>query len=187
MEVNLEEGMNKKLLSYVVLAIAVLLIAYVFITFQSKEVGTEKGNIVPNFTSPAWNTDSDIGSLSDYEGDVIVLNLWATWCENCKEEMPALMKFHEDYKSEGVTVLAVNMTRYELAPREENVENFVNEMNLTMPIFYNHDDEFYQTYKPFGLPTTYIVDREGIIQEVITGEVTYELLEELVLPLTKKS
>lgn len=186
MEVNLEEGMNKKVFSYIVLAIAVLLITYVFITFQSKEIGTEKGNIIPDFTSPVWNTEKYTGSLSDYKGNVMVVNLWATWCENCKEEMPALMKFHEDYKKEGITVLAVNMTRYELAPREENVKNFVKVMNLTMPIFYNHDDEFYQTYKPLGLPTTYIVDKEGIIREVITGEVTYELLEELALPLAKK-
>lgn len=178
--------MNRKGITYFVLIIAVLLIGYVFLTFDSKQVGTEVGNIVPDFTSSSWNTDRDTGSLSDYEGDVIVLNLWATWCEPCRDEMPALMKFHDDYQNEGITVIGANMTRFERAPREETVQKFIEELNITIPIFYSHDDEFYNMYKPLGLPSTYIIDRDGMIQEKITGEVTYEMLEEIVLPLAKK-
>lgn len=177
--------MNKKAVSFVVVAIAIALIAYVFLTYETKEVGTKVGNFVPDFTSQLWETDGKTGSLSDYKGDVIVLNLWATWCRHCKKEMPDLMKFYDDYKDEGVSVVTVNMTRFERAPREENIKNFVEEVGVTLPIFYNHEDEFYKIYKPQGLPSTYIIDRNFVIRHAINGEVTYEQLEKLVLPLTK--
>ena len=130
-------------------------------------------------------TDFSIGSLaggnialSDYAGDVIIMNFWATWCPPCRAEMPGLNRFYEAYQDKGVVLLAIN--------EEESVETvrpFIQNNNFTFPVLLDLQGKVAQQYSTRSFPTTFIIDREGVIQHVQTGEISEDELARIVLPL----
>ena len=95
-----------------------------------------------------------------------MINFWATWCPPCREEMPAIQAVYEDYQEQGFVVLAVNTT---FQDNEFDVNDFVDEYNLTFPILLDKSGEVSQQYQLRGLPSTYFVDQKGVIQSVIVG------------------
>ncbi|WP_227935069.1 TlpA family protein disulfide reductase [Alkalihalobacillus deserti] len=159
-------------------AAAILLIAIIF--FQDRqEVGSEPGMMAENFTLPMHNQET--GELNDYIGDVIILNTWASWCEPCRDEMPDLMRLQEDYETEGLTILTVNMQKLERTLTDAPL--FIDELNINLPVFFDENGTVYERYNIIGLPTTYIIARDGTIEHLIRGEVDYEGLESLIEPL----
>ena len=130
-------------------------------------------------------TDFSIGSLaggnialSDYAGDVVIMNFWATWCPPCRAEMPGLNRFYEAHHDEGLVLLAIN--------EEESVETvrpFIQANNFTFPVLLDLQGKVAQQYSTRSFPTTFIIDREGVIQHVQTGEISERELEAIVLPL----
>lgn len=181
--------MNRKVISFIVIAIAAVLMIYVLASYDYKKVGTQVGNIAPDFTSPVMNAEAETGSLSDYKGNIIILNFWGTFCEPCQREMPELVKFYNDYHDQGIQVIGVNMTKYEpirKSEKEIKVKEFLEKYEATYPNFYNHNDEFYKTYQAKVLPTTYIIDEDLEIQRILLGEVNYKMLKEIVLPLVEE-
>lgn len=175
---------QKKFVSLLILVFAIGLIAYVVITTQSPKIGAEKGMLAPDFTLPLWETGEE-QSLSSFQGEVVVLNLWASWCPPCRKEMPDLIRLYEDYKGQGVVVLGVNLATHE---RDANgADEFMIEYGVTFPTFVdqpidpvNRRGVVSSLYNIQSIPYTYILDRKGIIQHVIRGEVTYEMLETLI-------
>lgn len=114
-------------------------------------------------------------SFSDYQDGVLVLNVWASWCEPCIREMPALMEVAEDYRNKGVSVITVNSQSKELRP--EDAIEFIEEQGLTLPVFFDSEGTFMQAFKPSSLPTTYIIDQNNVVTDVLVGEVTKEMLD----------
>jgi len=142
-----------------------------------------EGFLAPDFTLESLSGDQI--SLSDMRGNAIVLNLWASWCPPCRAEMPALQRVYQENHERGLEVLAVNMTAQDSLA---DVEAFVQEFNLTFPILLDTSGEVGNAYLMRALPTTFFIDREGVIQQVIVGgpmsEVTLQstveqLLEDL--------
>ncbi|MFZ4452184.1 TlpA family protein disulfide reductase [Salibacterium aidingense] len=170
--------LNRKYITLLVIGTAVLAIAYVlFANISVQRVGTDVGNAAPDYELPMYNQKS--GSLSDYDGNVIVMNMWASWCEPCTEEIPALMEFQEAYREEGVTVLTVNMNSYERT--QEEPEQFVEEYNMERsPAMVDKEGEVADLYNIQRLPTTYIIKRDGTIVEKVEGPVSFDDLEQLV-------
>ncbi len=145
------------------------------------EVGLLIGMYAPDFTLPIWGTDEE-GSLSSFRGEIVVLNLWASWCPPCRREMPDLIKLHENYDGKGVKVVGVNMSTLEKSVGA--TDEFMNEFNVTFPNFVDHANYsanlrgMVETlYRVRSIPATYILDEGGRIQQVIRGEVNYEMLE----------
>lgn len=169
----------KRKLTGVIVVLAGLLAVSLFLSQDRQEVGNSPGMIAENFQLPMYEQPE--GELHDYFGDVIVLNTWASWCEPCREEMPALMQLQNDYHGQGLSVLTVNMQKTERTLQD--AAEFIEEMNITLPVFFDEDGFVYDQYQLPGLPVTYIINRDGVIEERIPGEVTYEGLEELILPL----
>ena len=100
-------------------------------------------------------------------GKVVVVNFWATWCLPCREETPALEKAYEQYKDSGMVILGVNLTDQDSI---SEVESFVQEFKLTYPILLDRDGTVSNSlYQIRGLPTTFFVNREGIIRTVVVG------------------
>ncbi|MFN7251054.1 MAG: TlpA family protein disulfide reductase [Anaerobacillus sp.] len=175
---------KQKLGSLLILLIAVGLIAYVVATNQSPQVGVEKGMLAPDFTLPLWGTDTE-ESLSSYQGDIVVLNLWASWCPPCQKEMPDLIRLSEDYKDKGVKVLGINLATHER--NAEGADEFMVEYGVTFPTFVdqpidnvNRRGIVSSLYNIQSIPYTYILDGKGKIAHVIRGEVTYEILDKLI-------
>lgn len=105
-------------------------------------------------------------TLSEMRGQVVIINLWATWCPPCKAEMPAIENVYRAYQDQGLVVLAVNMTAQD---SEADASAFVREKGLTFPILLDRQGEASARYSLRGLPSTYFVDRQGIIRAVIIG------------------
>ncbi|MCP5098192.1 MAG: TlpA family protein disulfide reductase [Chloroflexi bacterium] len=117
-------------------------------------------------------------SLSDYDGQVVVMNMWATWCPPCRAEMPELNRFYETHKNEGLVVLAVNAQE-----DEKTVRPFIELNNFTFPVLLDLDGDVASQYLTRSFPTTYVIDRNGRIQHIQVGEITEQQLDEIVLPL----
>lgn len=96
--------------------------------------------------------------LSDYLGQVVFLNFWATWCGPCRSEMPSMEKVYNDLKDEGFVILAVD-----LAEDGNTVQNFVDELGLTFPVVLDKTGEVGAAYDARSIPTTYLIGRDGNI------------------------
>jgi peroxiredoxin len=156
-------------LIYLVILLAAL--AWIFISADRTGASTageipapRQGFLAPNFT---LNTpDGDAVNLSKLRGQAVLVNLWATWCPPCRAEMPAIQKLYNEYKDQGFVVLAVNMT-YQDDPFA--VVPFAKEHQLTFPILIEETGEMAQKYELRSLPSSFFIDRDGFIQEVVIG------------------
>lgn len=123
-----------------------------------------EGFLAPDFT---LNTiDGSEITLSALRGKIVVINIWATWCPPCRAETPALQNSYEQYKDVGVVILGVNLTNRDTLSA---IKIFVQEFNLTYPILLDVDGKVAGLYQNMALPSTYFVDREGIIRTVMIG------------------
>jgi cytochrome c biogenesis protein CcmG, thiol:disulfide interchange protein DsbE len=95
--------------------------------------------------------------LSEYRGKGVLLNFWATWCVPCRTEMPSMEGVYHDLSQKGLVVLAVNLDAGTRAP----VDDFVKELALTFPILLDSPGTSTRTFRVFGLPTSYLIDRNG--------------------------
>jgi peroxiredoxin len=122
----------------------------------------QAGFAAPDFTLD--KLDGETVSLADLRGQVVLVNFWATWCPPCRAEMPAIQQMYERYRDQGFTVLAVDMQE-----TDAQVAAFVDEMGLTFPILMDRDGSVSARYQVKALPSTFFIDREGIIQNVTLG------------------
>ncbi|MEC2070677.1 MULTISPECIES: TlpA disulfide reductase family protein [Alkalihalophilus] len=169
----------KRKRTFLVLAIACILAVVTVVTMDRQEVGNEVGMVAEDFELPTYQGGQE--SFNQYEGQVVILNMWASWCEPCRDEMPDFMELQQDYHQEGLDIVTVNMQTYERTLND--APEFIEEMNLTLPVFFDEDGVVSDRYGIRVLPTTFVIDREGVIAHVIPGEVNYERLEELIKPL----
>jgi cytochrome c biogenesis protein CcmG, thiol:disulfide interchange protein DsbE len=118
-------------------------------------------------------------SIIDYRGQVVLVNLWATWCPPCKEEMPILQAYHNKYLDNGFTIIAIND-----GDPTSDVKQFVNDYQLTFPVWldptYTATD---QAFKTINLPSSYVIDRNGIVRLMWVGGINRTMLNKYVTPL----
>jgi cytochrome c biogenesis protein CcmG/thiol:disulfide interchange protein DsbE len=108
----------------------------------------------PGFS--AASVDGPALSLESLRGRVVLLNFWTTWCLECRAELPVLEQLHRDYTARGLAVLAVNY-------REEagTVRQYARELGLTMPLLLDSTGVVRQSYGVIGLPTSFLIGRDG--------------------------
>ncbi len=124
----------------------------------------QKGFLAPEFLlADPQGARYDFASL---RGKPVILNLWATWCPPCREEMPAIEQYYEEYRQQGLVVLAVNATNQDYPLK---VVPFAQQYNLTFPILLDETGEVSRKYEVRSLPSTYFVNRDGSIAEVVIG------------------
>jgi peroxiredoxin len=124
--------------------------------------------IGPGARAPEYHMTTLAGDsvkISDYRGKVLVLNVWATWCEPCVREMPQLQALHENLASEGVEVVGVSVDY----GADKPVLEFVDRFDLTFPILRDPSGDIQTAYAIGGLPTTFVIDRDGRIRQREVG------------------
>ena len=94
--------------------------------------------------------------LSEYRGQVVLINFWASWCGPCRQEMPLLNDLHNKYEALGFTVLGVNVEE-----QSDNARGFINDFPVDFPILLDSTNQVSQLYKVIAMPTTVVVDRDG--------------------------
>jgi peroxiredoxin len=131
------------------------------------------GGLIPSpregFLAPDFTLDLLGGgevTLSDLRGKGVVINLWASWCPPCRAEMPAIQRVYETTKGRGLEVLAVNTT---FQDSERAAAEFILELGLTFPVPLDRDGTVSRQYLLRALPSTFFIDREGVIRKVIIG------------------
>lgn len=97
-------------------------------------------------------------TLKNFKGRVVFLNFWATWCPPCRREMPSMERLYKQLKDRDFTMLAVDMQE-----SEKRVRAFISEFSLSFPALLDLNGDISSLYGIVGLPTTYIIDREGKI------------------------
>ncbi|MDP4551800.1 redoxin domain-containing protein [Alkalihalobacillus macyae] len=138
-----------------------------------RSVGTEVGDKAADFT--LTTLDGEKVSLSDYKGKPVFLNFWATWCPPCEEEMPDIQSFADAHREE-VIVLSVNFTKFE--PDKEAIPAFVEANELRFPILMDREGTVGENlYKVISMPTSFMVDGEGVIREKRVGPLTLDEME----------
>ena len=126
------------------------------------EVGTDEGKLAPNFLLETL--DGKEMRLSDLRGQPVVINFWATWCQPCRKEVPELVAAYNSYRERGLVILGVN-----LQEGKGIVRPFAEDFGMNFPILIDRDGEVGDEYRVLGLPTTYFVDRDGVVRSVFTG------------------
>lgn len=145
---------------------------------NAEEAGTTGlmiGDLAPDFELVTM--DGETVRLSDYRGERVFLNFWATWCPPCRAEMPDMQKLYKEQEV-PVEILAVNLTKTEA--NEENVADFVADYGLTFPILLDRESEVSDKYRVQAYPTSYMIDSEGRISFVAPGAMNQDIMSRAV-------
>mgnify|MGYP001178576765 CR=1 FL=1 len=110
-------------------------------------------------------------NLKDYQGKLVIINFWATWCAPCKKEMPSLDALYQDSNFKNLEVLAVNMEE----PNKLKTKKFFSELNIKkIKIFFDNDLNFVKKFKLRGVPTTVLINKKGEEFATIIGEANFQ-------------
>lgn len=130
-----------------------------------------KGSAAPAFSTQL--ADGSTISLSDYAGQVLLLNFWATWCAPCEVEMPLLQQRYNEWQDQGLIILGVNFDE----PADQ-VAAYGREQGIEFPLLLDPGGEIQQLYQIRGYPTTYFIDRQGTIQDIYIGLLSEKTIDE---------
>lgn len=138
---------------------------------DNKNRGMEEGQLAPDFLMKS--EDGATVKLSDWRGQPVVVNFWATWCAPCKAEMPEFVAAYDKYQADGLVILGVNAQE-----SAQQAAEFVEKFGMRFPVTLDSRGEIQDLYTVRGLPTTIFIDRDGMISARWAGLLTPELLEE---------
>lgn len=116
----------------------------------------------------AVTLEGDTVSLASLRGDVVLLNLWATWCTPCREETPYLQDLYEEHRDEGFQIVGASMDTRNQA---DAVRMFVEEYDVTYTILHDPAMRGMDLYQALGLPATFLIDREGTLRWLRFGPI----------------
>ncbi len=136
-------------------------------------VGISKGEQAPDFVGTTLAGDTI--QLSDLRGKTVVINVFASWCGPCRIEAPHLAQVYADLGGEQVEFFGLN-----LEERPRDVAAFKEEYGWEFPLVLNQNGDLTEIYQPLGLPTSWLIDPDGVIQYVHTGPVTAEMLAQAI-------
>lgn len=141
------------------------------------------GSDAPPLRAVTLDAAKRVKTLADYRGKVVLLNVWATWCEPCRVEMPSIEKLHREFGGRGLSVVAVSVDD---AGAEDHIRDFAKELKLTFEILHDPSQATKSSYQIAGFPETFIIGREGKIRKKVIGaadwssEANRALIRELV-------
>ena len=152
----------KKVLLLVLLA--TILVVTSCSSATSIEGGSTQGSMAPDFS--LRSIDGNNISLVDFRGRPLLLNFWATWCGPCRSEMPYLEEVHNDeaWSSKNLAIIAIDA-----AETVQTVNQFLRETGLSLTVVIDPDNSVFMDYNVRAIPTTFFIDKDGIIDSVKIG------------------
>lgn len=123
------------------------------------------GTTAPDFRAKVLGADR-YKTLADYKGQVIMLNIWATWCGPCQAELPSLERLYSEYGPKGLKLVAVSIDDY---VSEDSIRAYANHFGLTFEILHDSAGTIEDVYQATGYPETFVIGREGTIRKKMTG------------------
>jgi len=133
-------------------------------TTNGKIPAPQSGFLAPDFNLKTL--DGQNVRLSDFRGKVVLVNIWASWCTPCRAEMPAIERVYQNYREQGLIVLAVDSTVQDTV---SNVKAFVDENELSFPILLDEGGLVTRLYRVQSLPNSFFIGADGVVREVVIG------------------
>ncbi|MGP4078054.1 thiol-disulfide oxidoreductase ResA [Halobacillus sp. K22] len=156
----------------VVLSFFLFLVAFVIYQSINREKDViNAGDQAPDFTLKTL--EGETVQLSDYRGQGVFLNFWATYCKPCEEEMPYIESQYQKFKDQGVKVLAVDV-----GENDVTVESFVERKDMTFPVLMDRGEQLIGAYGIGPIPVTFLVDKNGKVVDRITAGMTESQVRE---------
>jgi peroxiredoxin len=162
--------MKEKTINYRAVVLVFLAVAALIVLFAQKQNNSylkfsplRLGQPAPNFTFPGL--DGKMVSLSDHRGRVVLVNIWATWCPPCVDEMPSMERLYKGLKDENFEILAVSIDSL----GTKVVAPFMKKFNLSFPALIDTQGTIQGIYQTTGVPESFIINQEGILIERVIG------------------
>lgn len=129
---------------------------------EAGDEGGAGGEVEPEMAPPysAVTLDGEPVSIADLRGEVVLLNVWATWCTPCRQEVPELQALHEAHADEGLRVVGVTV---DSRSAEDEIHEFIDQFGMTYDVWWDPDQSAVSTFSAMGVPLTVLIDRAGQI------------------------
>jgi peroxiredoxin len=152
--------------------ILILIASLAWIGISADSTQTEAGRVASleiGAPAPDFTLNTPQGApmtLSKFRGKAVLVNLWATWCPPCEQEMPTIQSLYREYRDQGLVVLAVNVTAQD---NPLKIMPFVERYGLTFPVLLDETGQISAAYGLRSLPTSYFIGRDGTIHDIVIG------------------
>ena len=153
------------LIGFGIVVISITGLAYAG-AFDVTPSAVSPGSSAPDFRAVTLDAHPVAKSMADYRGQVVLLNLWATWCGPCEWEMPSIQELHNDFAASGLKVVAVAVDDPGF---EQRVREFVARKGLSFEILSEGSGRIESDYQARGIPATYLIGRDGLIRKRVAG------------------
>jgi peroxiredoxin len=157
--------------------VAIVLVVAAAIAFGiTRVLGNEltplgAGTRAPDFHAVTLDTPPRQQSLANYKGQVVLINIWATWCQPCRVEIPSIERLYQTYGPQGLKVVAVSVDD---PGTESAIRAFVRDMHMTFQVLHDPSGQIEHAYQATGYPETVIVGKDGIIRKKIAGATDWD-------------
>lgn len=164
-------------LPYLLAGVAVVLVVALAWASRGRFTPVRPGEPAPSFQ--AHDLQRNPVNLEDYRGQVVLLNVWATWCPPCREEMPSMQRLYESYRGRDFEVVAVSVDAREgqtdeAGRRGGDIEAFADSLGLTFDILHDPSGGIQDTYQMTGVPESFVIGRDGVIYQRVTGATEWD-------------
>jgi peroxiredoxin len=179
--IRLQKSTIYVILAAMALAVGVIVILLVFPREHPSQQSAAAsahfvGKLAPDFTLPTL--DGTKVSLSQFRGQPVLINFWASWCLPCREEMPKLVQSNEAHKAEGLMLLGVNLT---YSDSVSDAQAFVSEFKITFPVLLDKEGSVAEKmYQIPGIPTSVFINRDGTIERIQVGVMTSRQIKQYI-------
>ena len=138
------------------------------------------GTVAPDFE--VEDLDGGLVRLSDHSGDVVLVNIWATWCLPCREEMPSMERLYQEIGGDGFEIMAVSIDAeigfFDLTGNVGgDIREFAESLGLTFPILHDPSGRIMRLYRATAVPETFLIGRDGIIYKKVAGGTEWDAPE----------
>ncbi len=133
--------------------------------------GDQPGKVEVGASAPSYQTaslDGDSVSLAAERGKVVLLNVWATWCHPCRDEIPELRAIHAKYEARGLELIGVSV---DADGSDEAIRAFMKDFQMTYPVWRDPDERVSTQFLVIGVPATFLIDRKGVLRWRKTGPI----------------
>lgn len=138
---------------------------------RDKSAAVADGRVEIGLPAPAYATVSlsgDSVSLAKEKGKVVLLNIWATWCHPCREEIPELRAIHARYAGRGMELIGVSV---DTDGSDDSIHAFMKDFQMTFPIWRDPEERISTLFLAIGVPATFLIDKDGILRWRKTGPI----------------
>ncbi len=157
--------MNRQWGSVIGIGIGLAGATWALVRFGSPARPIEVGQEAPPFVAVSLTTGDTVSMTGTFKGQVVLVNLWATWCPPCREEMPSLQRLHQELGPQGFKLAAISVDEGD----PQDVLSFAKKYGLTFDMLHDGDGSVQKLFQTTGFPESFLIDRNGVVVKKIIG------------------